>query len=91
MAQSAQSKNQPQLCRLQCRLGPLANALAESQRDRLAKIHSTNPAPLRMIKVNQHIYKMIEVSPARYPEEPVAVIPHAGICEGDVGQPTFLP
>ena len=25
---------------------------------------------------------MIEVPPARIPEEPAAVIPHAGICEG---------
>jgi hypothetical protein len=34
---------------------------------------------------------MIEVPLARIPEEPGAVIPHAGICEGGVGQPTFLP
>jgi hypothetical protein len=34
---------------------------------------------------------MIEVLPARIPEEPGAVIPHAGICEGGVGQPTSLP
>ena len=37
------------------------------------------------------IPNMIEVPPARIPEEPGAVIPHAGICEGDVGQPAFLP
>lgn len=34
---------------------------------------------------------MIEVPLARIPEEPGAVIPHAGICEGGVGQPTSLP
>jgi hypothetical protein len=34
---------------------------------------------------------MIEVPLARIPEEPGAVIPHAGICEGGVGQPAFLP
>ncbi len=28
---------------------------------------------------------------ARYPEEPGAVIPHAGICEGGTGQPVSLP
>jgi hypothetical protein len=33
---------------------------------------------------------MIEVPPARIPEEPGAVIPHAGICEGGVGKPTSL-
>ena len=34
---------------------------------------------------------MIEVPPARILEEPGAVVPHAGICEGGVGQPTSLP
>ena len=34
---------------------------------------------------------MIEVRPARIPEEPGAVIPHAGICEGGAGQPASLP
>jgi hypothetical protein len=34
---------------------------------------------------------MIEVPPARIPEEPGAVIPHAGICEGALGnRPLFL-
>ena len=28
---------------------------------------------------------------ARFPEEPAAVIPHAGICEGGTGQPVSLP
>jgi hypothetical protein len=34
---------------------------------------------------------MIEVPPARIPEEPGAVIPHAGICEGVFGKPTSIP
>ena len=34
---------------------------------------------------------VIEVSSARIPEEPAAVIPHAGICEGSVGKTTSLP
>ena len=34
---------------------------------------------------------MTEVPPARIPEELGAVIPHAGISKGGVGQPTFLP
>jgi hypothetical protein len=34
---------------------------------------------------------MIEVPPARIPEEPGAVIPHAGICDEGVSQPTSLP
>jgi len=33
---------------------------------------------------------MIEVPPARILEKPGAVIPHAGICEGGVGQPTYF-
>jgi hypothetical protein len=44
-----------------------------------------------MIIINQHVNKMIDVPPARYPEEPVTVIPQAGICEGGVGQLMFLP
>ena len=34
---------------------------------------------------------MIEALNARIPEEPSAVIPHAGICEGSVRQLIFLP
>jgi len=33
----------------------------------------------------------IVVPLARIPEEPGAVVPHAGICEGGVGQPASLP
>jgi hypothetical protein len=41
--------------------------------------------------LNHKLPNMIEVPSARIPEEPGAVIPHAGICEGGVGQPTSLP
>jgi hypothetical protein len=34
---------------------------------------------------------MVIVPPTRIPEEPGAVIPHAGICEGGTGQPVSLP
>ncbi len=40
---------------------------------------------------NNKIPIMIEVPPARIPEEPGAVIPHTGIYEGGVGQPMSLP
>ena len=33
----------------------------------------------------------VGVRHARHSEEPGAVVPHAGICEGDAGQPAFLP
>jgi hypothetical protein len=36
-------------------------------------------------------YAIIEVPLARIPEEPGAVILHAGICEGGAGQPVSLP
>ena len=57
----------------------------------MAKNRSTKPAKHRMKWSDNKIPIMIEVPPARIPEEPGAVIPHAGICEGGVGQPTSLP
>jgi hypothetical protein len=57
----------------------------------MAEDRWTEPAPPRMKRSNNKIPIMIEVPPARIPEEPGAVIPHAGICEGGVGQPTSLP
>ena len=33
----------------------------------------------------------VPVPRARFPEEPGAVVPHAGICEGGTGQPVSLP
>ncbi len=44
-----------------------------------------------MITSVQPVPMMIVIPPARIPEEPGAVIPHAGICEGGVGQPASLP
>jgi len=38
-----------------------------------------------MITSVQPVPMMIVIPPARIPEEPGAVIPHAGICEGGVG------
>ncbi len=38
------------------------------------------PVPMRIV-----------IPPARFPEEPGAVVPHAGICEGGTGQPVSLP
>jgi hypothetical protein len=52
---------------------------------------STRPAPHDMKPSINQSPIMFEVSPARIPEEPGAVIPHAGICEGGVGKPTSLP
>ena len=46
---------------------------------------STNPAPHDMKPSTNRSPIMIEVPPARIPEEPGAVIPHAGICKGGVG------
>ena len=41
---------------------------------------------------NKFWHSVAELVPfARFPEEPGAVIPHAGICEGGVGQPASLP
>ena len=73
-------------------MGALEDARAESKRDTVPKICSTSPSCPRMMKpVNQHQRDMNEVPPARFPEEPGAVVPHAGICDGDVGELTFLP
>ncbi len=44
-----------------------------------------------MITSVQPVPMMIVIPPARIPEEPGAVIPHAGICEGGAGQPASLP
>jgi hypothetical protein len=44
-----------------------------------------------MIKSIQQAPMMIVVPTARIPEEPGAVIPHAGICEGGVEKSASLP
>ena len=43
------------------------------------------------MKLSNKNPNMIEVPLARIPEEPGAVILHAGICEGGAGQPVSLP
>jgi hypothetical protein len=52
-------------------------------------LDKASPAPYERVRHKKP--KMIEVPPARIPEEPGAVIPHAGICEGALGnRPLFL-
>lgn len=72
-------------------MGALADPDATSNREAMAPISSTKPTPPRMKLSDNRNPIMIEVPPARIFEEPGAVIPHAGICEGGVGQPTSLP
>ena len=64
----------------------------DDDREAMAKNRSTKPfAPRKKCPTHQSPI-MIEVPPARIPEEPGAVIPHAGICEGGgVRQLTSLP
>jgi hypothetical protein len=50
-----------------------------------------SPARHNTIKPTNWSPIMIEIPPARIPEEPGAVIPHAGICEGGVEQSASLP
>jgi hypothetical protein len=63
-----------------CVLDAKGEILKQESRTKHDRIPSTNRSPI-----------VIEVPPARIPEEPVAVIPHAGICKGGVGQPASLP
>jgi len=91
MAQPAQPAQKLQLDGVQCRLGTLEAARATSQRKALAEIRSLKPAEPCMITSVQPVPMMMVIAPARIPEEPGAVIPHAGICEGGVGHPTSLP
>ena len=71
-------------------LGAMGNPVARDLRGPVA-LCSANPAATRRKCPTHQSPIMIEVPPARIPEEPGAVIPHAGICEGGVGQPTSLP
>jgi hypothetical protein len=73
------------------RLGVLEPACATGHQKALAEIRSPKPAKPRMISSVQPVPMMIVIPPARIPEEPGAVIPHAGICEGGVRQPASLP
>lgn len=90
MAQPPQPAAQLHMDQFRRSMGTLENALAEHRRKTVA-ICWTSPAPPAMKSPTNSPPIMIEVPPARIPEEPGAVIPHAGICEGGVGQPTFLP
>ena len=91
MAQPAEPAQKLHGGDLQGRLGALEDAETPGQRKAAAEIRSTNPAVPRMKTYVQQAPMMIVVPNARFPEEPGAVIPHAGICEGGVGQPTSLP
>jgi hypothetical protein len=42
------------------------------------------------MKLSSKNPNMLELPLARIPEEPGAVIPHAGICEGATGVPTLM-
>ena len=68
-----------------CAPRPFANRRGAAAKTQLDK------ASLHMKQSDNKKPMVIEVPPARIPEEPVAVIPHAGICEGGVGKPTSLP
>jgi hypothetical protein len=72
-------------------MGGLADADAKNRRGALAIARSTTPAAPHMKTSDSRLPIMIEVPPTSIPEEPGAVIPHAGICEGGVVKPTSLP
>ena len=71
-------------------MGAMRNPPAPRGRETMAA-SLTNPTKTRMKSSTDRKTNMIEVPPARNPEEPGAFIPHAGICEGGVGQLMFLP
>ena len=70
-------------------LGALENPDALRRGETLAAC-LTSPTPHDMSPSTNRSPIMIEVPPARIPEEPGAVIPHAGICEGGAGRPVSL-
>jgi len=57
----------------------------QHDRGAIARNRWTKPATPCMKKSVDKKPTMIEAPPARIPEEPGAVIPHAGICEGASG------
>ena len=65
-------------------MGAMGNPAAPRGREAMAA-NLTNPTKTRMKQSTDRKTNMIEVPPARIPEEPGAVIPHAGICEGASG------
>jgi hypothetical protein len=71
-------------------MGEVENPAAPDFRKTMAA-DSTEPAAADKKRPTQKSPIMIEVPLARIPEEPGAVIPHAGICKGGVRQLTSLP
>ena len=72
-------------------LGKLEAAAAAHQRNAPAKVRSTSHPTACMMESTMNQPVPVAVRHARHSEEPGAGIPHAGICEGDAGQPAFLP
>jgi hypothetical protein len=71
-------------------MGAVENPAAPDLRETMAA-DSTKPSATRRKCPTHQSPIMIEVPLARIPEEPGAVIPHAGISEGGVRQLTSLP
>jgi hypothetical protein len=71
-------------------LGEMEDPIAAHHRETMAACSTRPTAPRKECPIHQSPI-MIEVPPVRIPEEPGAVIPHAGICEGVVGKPASLP
>jgi hypothetical protein len=63
-------------------VGALADSGPTSDREAMAPDRWTIPTERSMMESDNRNPIMIEVPPARIPEEPGAVIPHAEICEG---------
>jgi hypothetical protein len=62
-------------------VGALEDSEATRDREAMAEDRLTKPATPRMKKKSNNNPTMVIVPPVRIPEEPGAVIPHAGICE----------
>jgi len=90
MAQPPQPAAQLQHDRVHGGLGALADPDALHRGDATAA-SSTNRILHDMSPTTNRSPIMIEIPPARIPEEPGAVVQHAGICMGGVGQPASLP
>jgi hypothetical protein len=91
MAEPEESAEKLQLDGVHRRLGKLEAATGRHHRNAAAKVCSTTRAPACMISSTMNQPVPVVVRHARHSEEPGAGIPHAGICEGDAGQPAFLP
>ena len=91
VAQPAQRAQKLHVGDLRARVGALGSTGPTNHREALAPDRWTIPTRRSMTESDNKKPIMIEVPPARILEEPGAVVPHAGICEGGVGQPTSLP